>query len=292
MGYLSPPPSPLPVVVQKDVRWSRRSDYENRTEAYRRENREVRLHECRSACTLALSLPNVCVYPDAKLKFHQAYNEQTREADLGVSQKLFDSYPAAVRARLGVLTRQYKVLSGSELIALGVRGCGGENRVIIATRKSAPPPVPANPLSEIARNVRMAVANALARPKARRPRPSSSRSPTEIRPPALARLAGDAKARAAKTRLRRPRSSARRTRVVQRRAGAQHSTAAASPGLWLVAPGRARHTHSHRRINAYPRRSAHPRRNPLSSWRTVAGGGSPARECWRLKTRRRRRLRC
>ncbi len=201
MGYLSPPPSPLPVVVQKDV-GGLVSDYENRTEAYRRENREVRLHECRSACTLALSLPNVCVYPDAKLKFHQAYNEQTREADLGVSQKLFDSYPAAVRARLGVLTRQYKVLSGSELIALGVRGCGGENRVIIATRKSAPPPVPANPLSEIARNVRMAVANALARPESAPPAPIVIAIPDrDSAPPALARLAGDAKARAAKTRL-------------------------------------------------------------------------------------------
>ena len=79
MGYLSPPPSPQPVVVYKDV-GGLVSDYQARTEDYRRENREVRLHECRSACTLALSLPNVCVYPDARLKFHQAYNELTREA--------------------------------------------------------------------------------------------------------------------------------------------------------------------------------------------------------------------
>jgi len=100
VGYLSPPPSPQPVVVYKDV-GGLVSDYQARTEDYRRENREVRLHECRSACTLALSLPNVCVYPDARLKFHQAYNELTREADLGVSAQLFDSYPAAVRGRLG-----------------------------------------------------------------------------------------------------------------------------------------------------------------------------------------------
>ncbi|HMK90401.1 MAG TPA: hypothetical protein VK446_12320, partial [Methylocystis sp.] len=100
MGYLSPPPSPQAVIVYKDV-GGLVSDYEAQTEAYRRENREVRLHECRSACTLALSLPNVCVYPDAQVKFHQAYNETTRETDYGVSEKLFDSYPAAVRARLG-----------------------------------------------------------------------------------------------------------------------------------------------------------------------------------------------
>ena len=134
MGYLSPPPSPQPVVVYKDV-GGLVSDYEARTEDYRRENREVRLHECRSACTLALSLPNVCVYPDAKLKFHQAYNELTREADLGVSARLFDSYPAAVRDRLGYLTRQYKVLSGVELIALGVRDCARGDRVMVAAKK-------------------------------------------------------------------------------------------------------------------------------------------------------------
>ncbi len=204
MGYLSPPPSPQPVVVYKDV-GGLVTDYEARTEDYRRENREVRLHECRSACTLALSLPNVCVYPDAKLKFHQAYNELTREADLGVSTRLFDSYPAAVRGRLGYLTRQYKVLSGVELIALGVRDCARGDRVMVASKKPpAPPPAPTasqnpspNPLREIAQNVQVAVANALARP-ADAPSGSTTiviadRNPV---PPALARLAGDAEVRA------------------------------------------------------------------------------------------------
>jgi len=203
VGYLSPPPSPQPVVVYKDV-GGLVSDYEARTEDYRRENREVRLHECRSACTLALSLPNVCVYPDAKLKFHQAYNELTREADLGVSTRLFDSYPAAVRGRLGYLTRQYKVLSGVELIALGVRDCARGDRVMVAAKKpqaapvmtASPNPSP-NPLREIAQNVQVAVANALARP-ADAPAGSTTIAITDRNPvpPALARLAGDAEARA------------------------------------------------------------------------------------------------
>jgi hypothetical protein len=202
VGYLSPPPSPQPVVVYKDV-GGLVSDYEARTEDYRRENREVRLHECRSACTLALSLPNVCVYPDARLKFHQAYNELTREADLGVSARLFDSYPAAVRARLGFLTRQYKVLSGVELIALGVRDCAQGDRVMVAAKKPpAPPHADPNPLGEITANVRAAVANALARP-ADAPTAATTiviadRQPV---PPALARLAGDAEARAGKARI-------------------------------------------------------------------------------------------
>lgn len=131
MDYLSPPPYPAAIVVYKDV-GGLVSDYEARTAQYRAENREVRLHECRSACTLALSLPNVCVYPDAKVKFHQAYNANTREVDLDVSSRLFASYPAAVQARLGYLTRDYRVLSGTELIGLGLRNCNGGGRVMIA----------------------------------------------------------------------------------------------------------------------------------------------------------------
>lgn len=198
MGYLSPPPAPAPVVVYKDV-GGLVTDYEAQTEQYRRENREVRLHECRSACTLALSLSNVCVYPDAKIKFHQAYNAITKEVDLGVSSKLFASYPAQVQARLGYLTREYHVLSGVELIALGMRNCNGDNPVLVASRKQkalgalaqneAAPSAqasasnsnssssnsgslansssPANSWGEIARKVQTAVASALATPDGR-----------------------------------------------------------------------------------------------------------------------------
>ncbi|WP_246206918.1 hypothetical protein [Methylocystis heyeri] len=200
MGYLTPPPSPQPVVVYKDV-GGLVSEYEAQTELYRRENREVRLHECRSACTLALSLPNVCVYPDAQVKFHQAYNAITREVDLGVSDRLFESYPSAVRGRLGYLTRQYKVLRGTELIALGMRNClHDDSGVMIASRKTnrPPPPAAADPLHDIAENVRVAVASALNRPEDAPPGPTRIVAPDRAPvPPALARLAGDAEARRA-----------------------------------------------------------------------------------------------
>ncbi|QGM96346.1 hypothetical protein [Methylocystis parvus] len=177
MGYLSPPPAPAPVIVYKDV-GGLVTDYEAATEQYRRENREVRLHECRSACTLALSLPNVCVYPNAQVKFHQAYNAITREADEGVSAKLFASYPAAVQARLGYLTREYRVLSGRELIAVGMRNCDGDNPVLIAARKQRqaaptalasanPPPgaaAGASSWNDVARKVQTAVAGAFSAP--------------------------------------------------------------------------------------------------------------------------------
>ncbi len=198
MGYLSPPPSPQPVVVYKDV-GGLVSEYEAQTEVYRRENREVRLHECRSACTLALSLPNVCVYPDAQVKFHQAYNANTRETDLAVSAQLFDSYPAAVQGRLGYLTRQYKVLSGVELISLGMRNCLQGDGIMIAAKKNRTPPVAvagANPLRDIAQSVKVAVASALSRPEDAPPGPTRISMPDRTPVPAtLARLAGDAEAR-------------------------------------------------------------------------------------------------
>jgi hypothetical protein len=166
LGYLNPPPAPAPVVVYKDV-GGLVSQYQAQTEIYRREGREVRLHECRSACTLALSLPNACVYPHSILKFHQAYNALNREVDLGVSAILFTSYPAAVQARLGDLTREYRILTGSELIALGIKNCNGDGRTIVASRKPLAPPRDAagvNPLTEIAQSVQTAVAGALQRP--------------------------------------------------------------------------------------------------------------------------------
>ena len=62
-----------PVVVVKDY-GGYVDQYAAITEVYRRTNREVRIHECHSACTMALSLPNVCVYRDSVFKFHQAYD--------------------------------------------------------------------------------------------------------------------------------------------------------------------------------------------------------------------------
>lgn len=118
------------------------AEYQAQTARFRQEGREVRLHECRSACTLALSLPNVCVYPSSLLKFHKAYNANTRAVDEGVSQELFRSYPAAVQARLGGLTREYRVLTGRELISLGVRSCEGGGTQVARAATAPPAPAP------------------------------------------------------------------------------------------------------------------------------------------------------
>jgi hypothetical protein len=139
LAYLDPPPFPAPVVVLKDV-GGFVSEYQAQTARFRQEGREVRLHECRSACTLALSLPNVCVYPTSLLKFHKAYNANTRAVDEGVSQELFRSYPAAVQARLGGLTREYRVLTGRELIGLGMRNCNASGAQVARARSQETAP--------------------------------------------------------------------------------------------------------------------------------------------------------
>jgi hypothetical protein len=153
LSYLAPPPMPAAVIVTKDV-GGYVTDYQNQTALYRALQREVRLHECRSACTLALSLPNVCVYPDSLLKFHLAYDPRDHQPNASVSQQMFDSYPATVRARLGTLTRDYKVLRGSELIGLGIRDCNapktiepkpGEPRIMVASAAARKQPVAAPP---------------------------------------------------------------------------------------------------------------------------------------------------
>ena len=142
---------PAPVIVMKDV-GGLVADYQSQTAIYRASEREVRLHECRSACTMALGLPNVCVYPDSTLKFHFAYNPRNHQTNPEVSQQLFNSYPAAVRARLGILTRKYKVLSGSELIKLGIRDCNepktGEPRIMVASAAGRKPSLAAQPGAE------------------------------------------------------------------------------------------------------------------------------------------------
>jgi len=122
LDYLHQPPAPAAVIVLKD-NGGIVSKYTAQTARYKAESREVQLLECRSACTLALSLPKVCVYPWSVLKFHAATNRYTGGIDPIVTGVLMDAYPAKVRHYLGTLTPDFRVLTGAELIGLGIRDC-------------------------------------------------------------------------------------------------------------------------------------------------------------------------
>ncbi len=141
MSYLQPPPDMSPVVVVKDY-GGYVNEYAAQTESYRRSGREVRIHECHSACTMALSLPNVCVYRDSIFKFHQAYDPRNHVTNWAVTDELYRTYPDAVRERLGMPTKTFTIMRGTELIGLGVRDCAEPQgpRVIVASASARPLP--------------------------------------------------------------------------------------------------------------------------------------------------------
>jgi hypothetical protein len=95
---------------------------------------------CRSACTMALSLPNACVFPHSKLYFHMAYNPYTKERLQRESDELFATYPTKVRARLGRLTPESRMLGGAELISLGVPECGKTDPQVLIARATRTKP--------------------------------------------------------------------------------------------------------------------------------------------------------
>jgi hypothetical protein len=121
VDYLSTPPIDRPAVIVDGGGLV--MQYLKQTEYYRRTGQELRLLNCRSACTMALSLPNACVYPHSVLKFHAAYDANTKRINRAWTQKLMSMYPIRVQERLGNLERSYKTIRGSELISLGVRRC-------------------------------------------------------------------------------------------------------------------------------------------------------------------------
>ena len=135
-----------PVVVVKDF-GGYVNEYAAQTELYRRTGREVRIHECHSACTMALSLPNMCVYKDSIFKFHQAYDPRNHVTNWSVSDELFHTYPEAVRDRLGTLTKRFTILRGTELIDLGIRDCTAPPGPRIMVAQATIKPIPESMLS-------------------------------------------------------------------------------------------------------------------------------------------------
>ena len=92
MSYLEPPPVPAPVIVMKDV-GGPVADCQSQTAIYRASEREVTLHECRSACPMFASIQ--AARSNFILPTIPAIIKPTLR-----SRDIFDSYPAAVRRGL------------------------------------------------------------------------------------------------------------------------------------------------------------------------------------------------
>jgi hypothetical protein len=85
--------------------------------------------DCVSACTAFLGVKNVCVTPAARLWFHAASLPGAAPDALG-SLEMLSYYPPRVRAwaiRTGALEsvtfRETKVLTGEQLVLMGVAAC-------------------------------------------------------------------------------------------------------------------------------------------------------------------------
>ena len=76
--FLYPPPDiKQPVVIYNDG-GGLVTKYFEQAYRYKMEGRRVEIRgSCRSACILALSVPNVCVSPAAEVKAHNAYEKYT-----------------------------------------------------------------------------------------------------------------------------------------------------------------------------------------------------------------------
>jgi hypothetical protein len=89
---------------------------------------EVRIKgSCRSACTLALGVTNVCVYPTARVAWHHAYDYDTGAIDVHFDQMMLAAIPPRIAAQVnGKLSREFTdaaTLTGVDLIKLGVKEC-------------------------------------------------------------------------------------------------------------------------------------------------------------------------
>jgi hypothetical protein len=129
-GILDAPPAPYAVMITDD-HGGRADYYAMQLERFRFEGRYVYIAgTCTSACTMALSLSTVCVYPWARLGFHAGRNAYSMNGLVGgalsppwLQAWLWSYYSPAVQARLGGFPIEMRYLSGAELISLGIRDC-------------------------------------------------------------------------------------------------------------------------------------------------------------------------
>lgn len=123
-------PAPAPIVVVEQDLGGPIYDYRARVSEYRGRKVSVRIEgDCASACTLLTALPasRVCVGPEARLAFHQAYDpadpndpqpSDVENRDDGATALLLRAYPKRLRAWIvtrGGLTSHLLVLQGDVL---------------------------------------------------------------------------------------------------------------------------------------------------------------------------------
>jgi len=141
MDFTTPPPNMEPVAIYNDG-GGLVDKYRIAAFQYRLEGRQVKiLGSCRSACVLALSVPNVCVGPNAVVKAHHAYEQRTGIIRADVTESMMRELPENIRREIQPnISRQYNeaaTLDYKELLALGIPDCNNtapKNKEMITVR--------------------------------------------------------------------------------------------------------------------------------------------------------------
>lgn len=151
--FLNPPMFNAPVAIYQDG-GGLVSEYAKKAFQYRMEGREVQiLGSCRSACLMALSVPKVCVGPDAEVKAHHAYDKDTGMIRDDVTAQMLVQLPYNIASEIGPhIRRDYTpgaTLNADKLVELGIRRCGAKKPATVVARDAkAGRPKTADPLTK------------------------------------------------------------------------------------------------------------------------------------------------
>ena len=125
--FLHTPPGYAPVAIYEDG-GGLVTEYQRKALQYKLEGRRVEIHgSCRSACVLALSVPDVCVVQGAVVKAHHAYETYTKRVRADVTQEMLGALPQNIQSVLRSNMRTYytdgSTLTYEELKGLGIPDC-------------------------------------------------------------------------------------------------------------------------------------------------------------------------
>lgn len=143
LGFLATPPDIRQPVIIEDDRGGLVDLYERTVIRYNLENRRVEIRgSCRSACTLALGVKNVCVAKGAQVRWHHAYNSYTGATRADITRRMLSQIPLRIAQAVGpyiaVNYNDRATLNYAELIKLGVSDCDDNKATIQATVTMTP----------------------------------------------------------------------------------------------------------------------------------------------------------
>lgn len=125
--FITPPPAPAAIIIINDGGGDV-MDYTRAAARYDQEGRRVEIRgSCRSACTLALAVRNVCVGNGAIVKWHQAYEQYSHRQRPDITAAMLEALPKRIKQQInGKVQSTYSpeaTLSYEQLLKLGVPDC-------------------------------------------------------------------------------------------------------------------------------------------------------------------------